>query len=57
MNFVMKASYHYVDGNHFSQPDPATALEALSDAAIAGSTTVPIPTKTSSVMLGAQFSF
>ena len=56
-NFVMKASYHYVDGNHIAQPDPTTALTALSAAAIAGSTTIPIPTKTNSVMLGAQFSF
>jgi len=56
-NFVMKASYHLVDGNHIAQPDAATALTALSEAAIAGSTTIPIPTRTNAVMLGAQFSF
>ena len=56
-NFVMKSSIHYTDGNHFAQPDPTTALTLLSDAAMAGSTTNPLPTKTTSVLLGAQFSF
>jgi hypothetical protein len=56
-NFVMKASYHHVEGNHFAQPDAAAALAAYEAAAMAGSTTIPIPTKTNSVLLGAQFSF
>lgn len=56
-NFVMKASYHHVEGNHFAQPDAASALAAYEAAAMAGSTTIPIPTKTNAVLLGAQFSF
>lgn len=56
-NFVMKASYHYVQGNHFAQPDRTVAAAQFEAAAMAGSTTIPIPTRTNALLLGAQFSF
>ena len=56
-NFVMKLSYHHVDGNRFAQLNRDDLVAALSTAYAAGSTTIPFPTTTNAVLLGAQFSF
>ena len=61
-NFVMKASYHYIQGNHFAQPEAnADLVEAYRQAETeyqnTGTITTVVPPKTSTVLLGAQFSF
>jgi len=61
-NFVLKASLHHVNGNHFSQPNgDADLVQAYHDAEAAfqatGTVTEVVPRKTTVVLLGAQFSF
>ena len=61
-NFVMKASYHYIRGNHFAQPVADDALvaayrQAEIDYQNGGAAVSPVAPKTSTVLLGAQFSF
>jgi hypothetical protein len=56
-SFVMKLSYHHIEGNRFSQPDRDDLVAKLTTAYTAGSTTIPFPTTTDAMLLGAQFSF
>jgi hypothetical protein len=56
-NFVMKLSYHHVEGNRFAQLNRDDLVAALSTAFAAGATAIPFPTTTNAVLLGAQFSF
>lgn len=48
-NFVVKASYHEVDGNHFAQPEPVRVRSVVAGNALR--------TRTELVLLGAQLSF
>ena len=57
-SFVMKLSYHHIEGNRFAQPSRDDLVAKLSAAyAIPGNTTSPLPNETDAVLLGAQFSF
>lgn len=68
-NFVMKASVHLTDGNHFALPDAGDVNSAgiyqlaqqYHDAEATyqstGTATSPVAAKTTTVLLGAQFSF
>lgn len=56
-SFVMKLSYHHIEGNRFAQPNRDDLVAKLSAAYTAGSTTSPLPNNTDAVLLGAQFSF
>lgn len=56
-SFAMKASYHYIEGNRFAQPNRDDLVTQLSAAYAAGATTSPLPKYTNAVLLGAQFSF
>lgn len=56
-NFVMKLSYHYVEGNRFAQPSGDVLVSQLSSAWAAGSTVSPLPQRTNALLFGAQFSF
>ena len=57
-SFVMKLSYHHIEGNRFAQPNRDDLVAKLSTAyAIPGNTTSPLPENTDAVLLGAQFSF
>jgi hypothetical protein len=56
--FVMKLSYHHVEGNRFAQPSRDDLVSVLSTAyAIPGNTVNPLQKETDAVLLGAQFSF
>ena len=57
-SFVMKLSYHHIEGNRFAQPNRDDLVAKMSAAyAIPGNTTSPLPSETDAVLLGAQFSF
>lgn len=57
-SFVMKLSYHHIEGNRFAQPNRDDLVAKLSAAyAIPGNTTSPLPNETDAMLLGAQFSF
>jgi hypothetical protein len=61
-NFVMKASVHHTQGNHFAQPTgDGSLIDAYHDAEAlyqsTGTVTEVAPRKTTAVLVGAQFSF
>jgi hypothetical protein len=61
-NFVMKASVHHTNGNHFAQPaGDASVIQAYHDAEALyqsnGTVTDVLARKTTTMLLGAQFSF
>ena len=57
-SFVMKLSYHHIEGNRFAQPNRDDLVARMSAAyAIPGNTASPLPNETDAMLLGAQFSF
>ncbi|HET7449944.1 MAG TPA: porin [Gaiellaceae bacterium] len=56
-NFVMKLSYHHIEGNRFAQPARDDLVKQISTAWAAGATTSPLDPHTNALLLGAQFSF
>ena len=61
-NFVLKASVHHTEGNHFASPvEDASLVAAYHDAEAryqsTGVVTQVPPRKTTALLLGAQFSF
>ena len=55
--FVIKASYHHIEGNRFAQPGRDDLVSMLQTAYTSGATVSPLDTHTNAVLLGAQFSF
>ncbi|HWJ24144.1 MAG TPA: porin [Gemmatimonadaceae bacterium] len=55
--FVIKASYHHIEGNRFAQPARDDLVSMLQTAYTSGATVSPLDTHTNAVLLGAQFSF